>query len=160
MITESIQGQIVIFCLTVGVGALLGLLFDVYRVVRGRLRPGALATAAGDLLFWLVATVVTFALLIVGNWGELRLYVWVGFLSGAFAYRFLASRVVIRLLVGLAMALERAAGAVAARSARLVRLPGEWGRRIWWRTRFGQVLQRSWRWIRGGPGANGNPPAA
>ncbi|MDI6871901.1 MAG: spore cortex biosynthesis protein YabQ [Bacillota bacterium] len=157
--TEPVVAQATVFALTIAIGLLLGFLFDCYRVTRGRLRPGPLATILGDLLFWLVATGVAFALLIVGNWGELRLYVWVGFLLGAFSYRLLLSRTVIALLVTLFTLAERVVGMAVGRAARLARLPGEWGRRFWHRTRLGQTLQRWWRWTRGAPGS-GPPPSA
>lgn len=140
--------QLAVFALTVGIGLLLGLLFDCYRVARGRLRPGALATLLGDLLFWLVALIVTFALLVVGNWGELRLYVWVGFLLGAFGYRLLLSRRVVRLLLGVAVVCERVIGGLLGQIWRLLRLPGELKRRFFRRTRLGQALQRWWKWLR------------
>ncbi|HHW14399.1 MAG TPA: spore cortex biosynthesis protein YabQ [Firmicutes bacterium] len=149
--TEPISAQLAVFVLTVAIGTLLGVLFDLYRVARGRLRPGKLGTVVGDLLFWLVATGLTFALLIAGNRGELRLYVWVGFLSGAFAYHFLFSRRVIGMLVAVLTAAECLVGAAASRGARLLRLPGEWSRRFWRRTRLGQALQKWWRWVREAP---------
>lgn len=149
--TEPIVVQVTVFALTIAIGTLLGILFDLYRVIRGRLRPGKLATALGDLLFWLVATALTFALLVVGNWGELRLYVWVGFLSGAFVYHLLLSRRIVGALVAALSATERLAGAAVSRGERLARLPGEWTRRFWHRSRPGQALQKWWRWVRETP---------
>lgn len=161
--TEPVTVQATVFFLTVAIGLLLGLLFDVYRVARGRLQPGPAATFLGDLLFWCVATAVTFALLIVGNWGELRLYVWVGFLLGAFGYRLCLSRPVIGALVGLFTLAERAGGAALARLGRLLRLPGQWNRRFWHRSRAGQALHRAfhrlWQWIRESP-RRPPPPSA
>lgn len=159
MLTEPVSAQATVFLLTVAIGLLLGFLFDAYRVVRGRLRPGPAGTAAGDLLFWLAATGVVFALLILSNWGELRLYVWVGFVLGALSYHFLLSRTVIGLLVGLATALEQTFGALSGRIVRLANLPGQWARRFWRRTRAGHALQRFWRWVRGDSGRSAPPPA-
>ncbi len=161
--TGPVTAQAAVFAFTVAIGLLLGFLFDLYRVVRGRLRPGPLATVLGDLLFSLLATGVTFALLVVGNWGELRLYVWVGFLLGAFFYRLFLSRSVIVLLASVLTLAGRVSGAAAIRLARLLRLPGEWNRRFWRRSWPGQALRRWWRWARGSrrPPAppDGAPPA-
>ncbi len=153
--TEPVMAQAIVFALTVAIGLLLGLLFDFYRVIRGRLHPGPLGTILGDLLFSLVATGVTFVLLIAGNWGELRLYVWVGFLLGAFSYHLLLSRSLVTLLASFFLLAERACGAAGIRLARLLRLPGEWNRRFWRRSRPGQTLLRWWRWVRSSP-----PPPA
>ncbi|MGE5552999.1 MAG: spore cortex biosynthesis protein YabQ [Betaproteobacteria bacterium] len=158
--TAPLIAQVAVFALTIGIGLLLGLLFDFYRVVRGRLRPGRFATAVGDLLFSLTATGVTFALLIVGNWGELRLYVWVGFLLGALSYRLFLSRTVISWLVALFTLVGRILAAVAGHLARLLRLPGEWNRRFWRRSWLGQALRRWWRWVRSDPPPSPPPPNA
>jgi spore cortex biosynthesis protein YabQ len=147
--------QAAVFVFTVGIGLLLGLLFDLYRVVRGRFRPGPLATLLGDLLFSLLATGVAFTLLVVGNWGELRLYVWVGFLLGAVSYRLGLSRPVIAGLTSFLTLAGQVSGAAGFRLARLLQRPGEWHRRVWRRSRLGQALRRWWRWARTNP----RPPA-
>lgn len=84
--------------LTIAAGMLLGLIFDFYRVVRGLVRPRRWLTSVGDLLYWLVATAVVFVALLLGNWGELRLYVFLGLLAGVGVYYKWASMLAIRLL--------------------------------------------------------------
>jgi spore cortex biosynthesis protein YabQ len=57
-------------------------------------------TSLADLLYWLLATLVVFAGLLFGNWGEVRLYVFLGLSAGVLLYYRLFSRQAIRLLVG------------------------------------------------------------
>lgn len=134
-----VGGQAVVLALTLLTGGLLGLLFDTYRLLRGRLRPGSLATAAGDFIFVLLATACTFFLMLLVNWAEFRLYVIVGFAAGATAYHFLLSRLVLHAgdallraasrtlrsvagpLGGLFRELSRRAGLGSARAGSLVR---------------------------------------
>lgn len=71
-------------------GVALGLCFDTYRVVRRILRPGWIATALGDLLFGLGCGLLLAAALVVGNWIQLRSYVFVGLLAGMALYYELA----------------------------------------------------------------------
>ncbi|EGO64548.1 spore cortex biosynthesis protein YabQ [Acetonema longum] len=83
--------QLHTFMVTVAIGAGLGILYDFYRVGKRAHRLRNLLTAAGDLLYWLVATAAVFFTLLYCNWGELRLYVFLGLASGAFLYfRFLS----------------------------------------------------------------------
>lgn len=105
------DGQVELFFLTVVTGGLLGLAFDFYRILRGLFRPRWLLTAAADLAYWLLATVVVFVALLFGNWGELRLYVFVGLVAGAIGYYRLFSRQAIRLLIGLLRLMARLAAA-------------------------------------------------
>jgi len=90
---QSIYDQLFAFLVTIGIGFLAGILFDFYRVFRGLWRPKKLGTFVGDILFWFVMTVVVFTLLLVGNWGEIRIYVFIGVGLGAYLYvRFFSKR--------------------------------------------------------------------
>ncbi|MGI5839240.1 MAG: spore cortex biosynthesis protein YabQ [bacterium] len=97
----SLDFQFQAFCITIVAGATVGILFDVYRIIRGLTGPGRLFTCLGDLLFWAVAASIVFAFLIYGNWGEVRLYVFIGLAAGAGIYFRLFSRPLLRLLIGL-----------------------------------------------------------
>jgi len=78
--------QLHAFAMTIAAGMAAGLLFDMYRLARRGLRPRGTGAWLLDLMFWLVATPVVFALLLVANWGELRFYVVVGLAAGATLY--------------------------------------------------------------------------
>jgi len=102
-------GQAITFVTTLVTGALLGVIFDFYRVLRGIFKPRAVITYLFDCLYWLFATILAFATLLASNWGELRLYVFMGLAGGAAIYYRLLSRYaviflvrVIRLIVWLA----------------------------------------------------------
>jgi len=97
----SLGFQFQAFCITIAAGVAVGILFDVYRVLRGLTGPGRFFTCLGDLLFWALAVSVVFAFLIYGNWGEVRLYVFLGLISGAGLYFRFGSRPLLRFLIGL-----------------------------------------------------------
>jgi spore cortex biosynthesis protein YabQ len=103
------DGQIDTFLITVATGVFLGLLFDFYRVLRALYRPRWLLTSLADLLYWLAATGVVFLALLFGNWGELRLYVFIGLALGALGYYRLLSRQAVRLMIGALRAVAWAA---------------------------------------------------
>ena len=92
-------------------GVCLGLAFDTTRVLRGVLRPGRLAAAAGDFLFWLVATFIIAAAFLVSNYGQIRLGALVGLGLGALAYWRLCSSICVVALSSLFRLLGRVAAA-------------------------------------------------
>lgn len=107
----DLAGQAATFILTIITGGLLGLLFDSYRILRQVLRLHWAIGALADVGYWLVATAVVFGALLISNWGELRLYVFIGLGLGALLYYRLFSCHAIRGLrigIGLAARLGRA----------------------------------------------------
>lgn len=97
----SLAGQTYAFLMTILAGGVIGILFDVYRVLRSAFRPRQIATAVTDLLFWIVVTPTVFALLLAGNWGELRFYVAIGLALGLLLYFQALSALMIWFLAGL-----------------------------------------------------------
>ena len=89
---HSIFDQLFAFLVTIGIGFLAGILFDIYRVFRGLWGPRKLGTFIGDFLFWFIMTGVVFTLLLIGNWGEIRIYVFIGMALGAYFYVRLLSK--------------------------------------------------------------------
>lgn len=81
-----------IFLALAGAGMVLAFTFDCYRVGRYFWRPRHLATLAGDALFWFLFTVLTFILLMLINWGEVRAYTFLAMGLGALFYGLFLSR--------------------------------------------------------------------
>lgn len=98
---EPLGAQLYAFGIILLAGVNLGLFFDLFRVIRGLLRPGVISTPLLDLLFWAVVTPVLVLYLILANWGELRGYVVIGLALGLFFYRLVLSELVISFLLWL-----------------------------------------------------------
>ncbi len=96
---DTLAGQVYGFAATIAAGLSLGLLFDLYRLWRRATRPQKAVTALSDILFWTVATPVTYFYRLMGNWGELRFYVFLGLLLGLFLYFSVFSVIVINFLI-------------------------------------------------------------
>jgi len=88
----SLETQFAVFLLSIVIGTGAAFLFDFYRVARLSLRLGRWGTGVGDLLAWMVLTVVVFGLLLPANWGEVRWYVLLGLGAGALLYHRSLSR--------------------------------------------------------------------
>jgi len=88
---ETLVSQARAFFVTIAIGVAAGLCYDYYRMLRGVLRLKKTGTCLGDIVFWLVTTVIVFLMLLRGNWGEMRLYVLIGLGLGALIYFYLFS---------------------------------------------------------------------
>ncbi|MFZ5595727.1 MAG: spore cortex biosynthesis protein YabQ [Bacillota bacterium] len=82
----SLAEQVQIFLWTLAIGMLGGLCHVIYRVLSDIIKPKKLGTFAGDIVFWLFLTVVAFAILLKANYGQIRLYVFIGLFLGAFLF--------------------------------------------------------------------------
>ncbi|WP_273483809.1 spore cortex biosynthesis protein YabQ [Desulforamulus ruminis] len=90
--------QFYYFALTILIGMVAGFCYDLYKVTRGTLKLRRFGTALGDIFFWLILTGVVFILLLLGNWGEVRLYVFLGLALGVILYLNFFSRSTTSLL--------------------------------------------------------------
>jgi spore cortex biosynthesis protein YabQ len=86
------QGQI--FLLSLLLGAILGLVYDVLRAVRRSAGRRGLAFVL-DVLFWLSVVVLLFWVALFRENGRVRLYVSAAFLAGAGLYLLTLSRLVL-----------------------------------------------------------------
>lgn len=104
---ESVGDQLsTLISMAIG-GLVTGLLFDLYRLARGAIRPRRLLTDIGDLLFWFVVTLIMFVILVNDNWGQVRIYVFLGWAIGFLLYRAFLSSSVIHLVLGVSRLCSR-----------------------------------------------------
>ncbi|NMM55241.1 spore cortex biosynthesis protein YabQ [Paenibacillus aquistagni] len=83
-----------LFFMTVS-GATLGVVYDSYRVVAHQLRFPRWSLPLFDVVYWLAATWFVFQMLVKGNQGELRFYIFLGLAIGAYAYYLLLSKATV-----------------------------------------------------------------
>lgn len=95
---SSLKIQGYIFLSTVYGGLMIGLIYDLYKVIRYFLKPKKFATYIEDLFFWIIAALVIFNILLKSNWGELRGYVFLGFFIGILLYLKILEKVVFKIL--------------------------------------------------------------
>lgn len=98
---QPLSTQLYSFGIVMLAGVSLGALFDLFRVVRGLLRPGLFGTPFLDLLFWVVCTPVIVIYLLLANWGELRGYVAIALVLGFAFYKLFLGETVLALLLWL-----------------------------------------------------------
>ena len=86
------------FILTIAMGAVCGLVFDAFRVIRRSVRHKNIYTYLEDMLFWIIILFLFFYFLLHTAYGEsLRFYFILGIFLGMLIYFLTASRIVIKL---------------------------------------------------------------
>lgn len=70
---SGVIGQFLILILNLLIGGGVGVLFDFYRFLRLRTRPGWFWTQVADLLFWIVSAALVFGIYFYLTGGEARL---------------------------------------------------------------------------------------
>ncbi|MDK2784641.1 MAG: hypothetical protein PWQ41_294 [Bacillota bacterium] len=76
---------------TLACGAGLGFLFDLWRAYRAVLSPGWIVTSLGDLIFWALAALMVAGALLLINYGQVRMYIFLSLGLGFFIYQVLLS---------------------------------------------------------------------
>lgn len=78
--------QLSIFVASLGLGFLLGVLYDVVRAIRLSLPYSKIATVIFDLLYCFLFGIITFLFILALNKGEVRFYIIAGEIIGALFY--------------------------------------------------------------------------
>lgn len=76
--TMSTANQAYVFLATVYGGLIIGLFFDIYRMIRRIFKPGKWLTGLLDLIFWIIVAFFSFLVLFYINDGQVRLYSFLG----------------------------------------------------------------------------------
>ncbi|GAB6168581.1 spore cortex biosynthesis protein YabQ [Clostridium carnis] len=93
-LTIGIQIDIIIYAILAGL--LVGVLFDLYRIIRGAKIPKFIVIIE-DILFWILAALVIFIFLLYTNYAFLGLYVYIFMIAALFIYLKLISPVVFKI---------------------------------------------------------------
>lgn len=90
-----ILAQATSFLYAMVLGAVLSVVYDVFRVIRVAFGGKKMAVFVEDLIFSLVALVITFVFVIAFNNGELRFFVLVGELLGFVVCHYTIGRIIV-----------------------------------------------------------------
>ncbi len=90
---ETVQFQSYVFSYTVYGGILIGVLYDFYRVLKGKKRNEGLITSFWDILFLLSVFAVVIWAVFSSSYGDIRSYIFIGFLVGFYLYEKLLGRI-------------------------------------------------------------------
>jgi spore cortex biosynthesis protein YabQ len=102
----SLNNQFLTMALMIGCGLGLGIFFDIYRVISGKLDLNRWIIAILDIIYGLVAAAAVFRVLYYSNYGQLRFFIFLALLLGIFLYYRLLSRIIIRIVVKIIALME------------------------------------------------------
>lgn len=97
----SISQQVLVFVSCWICGIVLGVLFDVFRIFRKTISSNDWWVYIQDILFWLVASFIVFAVLLYINNAQIRVYEFLAVILGGVFYFLCFSRLIMSVSVTL-----------------------------------------------------------
>lgn len=80
-------------------GITIGILFDIFRILRKSFKTADWLTYIQDILFWLIAGFIILFSIFAFNNGEIRVYVFIGIVLGIVLYMLTLSKYIIKFSV-------------------------------------------------------------
>jgi spore cortex biosynthesis protein YabQ len=93
----SMINQIELVFFSIFAGVITGILFDIYRLLRGFESPKKVLTFLEDTLFWIFASLVVFVFLLITNYAYMRIYVYMCIALGIYLYIKFISKMFIKI---------------------------------------------------------------
>lgn len=84
--SETIYAEFNTFCYAIMLGAFCGIIYDIIRIFRRIIKKKIAVTAAEDIIYWLVVSVLMFMLMYRENGGMVRGYAIIGMAAGMILY--------------------------------------------------------------------------
>jgi spore cortex biosynthesis protein YabQ len=78
-------------------GIITGILFDLYRVIRGFENPSRIITFIEDILFWIFAGLLVFIFLVYSSYVHVGLYLYLYIALGLYIYLRLLSKYLLKM---------------------------------------------------------------
>jgi spore cortex biosynthesis protein YabQ len=95
LFSVSSQFNLLIFSLLAGV--ITGVIFDLYRALRGFEDPNMIITFIEDILFWIFTSIIIFIFLLHTSFAYMRGYVYISIAMGIILYMSFVSKYFIKL---------------------------------------------------------------
>lgn len=91
-----ITNQAYLFLIFVVNGIVIGLLFDIFRILRRSFKTSDFITYIEDILFWILTGLTILYSIFVFNNGEIRLFMFLGIAIGITMYMLMLSSIIIK----------------------------------------------------------------
>ncbi len=103
----TMEQQIILFVFSLLSGVLIGVLFDIYRIIRGFEDVGAIITIIQDILFWIATGFIVFIFMMYTSYAYMSFNVFVYVGIGLFVYIKLISKIFINVLHNVLLAIGK-----------------------------------------------------
>lgn len=94
-----IMNQVYLFFIFIANGVLIGILFDIFRILRKSFKTSDFVTYIEDFLFWILTGFSILYFIFVFNNGEIRLFMFLGIAIGITLYMLIFSSFLIKINV-------------------------------------------------------------
>lgn len=101
------MNQLYIFLCFFLTGIVIGILFDIFRILRRSFKTWDIVTYIQDFVFWILTGVILLYSIFTFNNGELRAFVFVGILLGVTVYILLVSKYFIKIAVKIILIIKK-----------------------------------------------------
>ena len=101
------MNQLYIFLCFFLTGIVIGILFDIFRILRRSFKTWDIVTYIQDFIFWILSGVILLYSIFTFNNGELRAYVFIGILLGITLYILLISKYFIKIAVKIILIIKK-----------------------------------------------------
>lgn len=95
----AITSETILFLIFLLDGAIVGLLFDIFRILRKSFKTPDLITYIEDIGFGISSGAILIFSIIIFNKGELRLFIFLGIILGLIIYMLTVSKYVVKISV-------------------------------------------------------------
>ena len=98
-LTAELARQIYIFIIFIFNGCIIGILFDIFRILRKSFKTSDLVTSLEDIAFCIITGFFLIYSIFLFNNGQIRLYVLLGLVIGLIFYMLVLSKYMIKISV-------------------------------------------------------------
>jgi len=103
-----LQNQVYIFTVFILDGIIIGLLFDIFRILRKSFKTPDILTYCEDFAFWILTFLLILYSVFKFNNGELRLFIFIGLIIGILIYLLAFSKLFITISVQIIFFIKKA----------------------------------------------------
>lgn len=93
-------------------GIIIGLLFDIFRILRRSFKTSDVMTYIQDILFWILTGLILLYSIFTFSNGEIRFYMFLGVFLGCLIYMLLFSKYFIKINVKIILVLKKIIGRI------------------------------------------------
>ncbi len=102
-----VLNQANLFLIFVINGAIIGLVFDIFRILRKSFKTSDIITIIEDILFWIITGIIILYSIFIFNDGEIRFFMFIGILLGVMLYMLILSQHIIKISVRIILTIKR-----------------------------------------------------
>ena len=96
-----VTNQAYLFLIFILNGLIIGFLFDFFRILRKTIKTSDFVTYMQDFIFWILTDVIILYFIFTFNNGEIRLFLFLGIMTGILIYMLLLSKFIIKINVAI-----------------------------------------------------------